>query len=159
MKILKVFLLTRILQLPERWKIRKWRIFDFFVELEALQLEWRMFLYDSDIESNWVTSVHSSSQKFIQNYLYFLKVWKFQNVGYALGFYSSLSNKRYANWEWLKLWFNVWILYTNIPRFKWIKFSNIHHFFKNENVSRIYKIWKMSFLFRHPLMPSFHWIW
>ena len=45
------------------------RTFD--LESESSQLEWRMLLFDSDIESNSVTLAHVSSKKIIDIHFYF----------------------------------------------------------------------------------------
>ena len=128
MKILKVLWLSRILQLSERWKIRKWQIFEICCRIRSITVGMKdVFIWFG----HWINLGNFGSQFLTEIYkelFILLEMWKFQNVDYALGFYSLVSDKKYANIECLKLWFNVWILYTNIPHFKWIKFSNIHHF-------------------------------
>ena len=48
---------------------------------------------------------------------------------YYLGFYSSLSDKKWANCKCLEIWFNVWIIYENIAHSKGITCTNVHHLF------------------------------
>ena len=128
MKTLKALLLSRILQLSERWKIRKWRIFEICCRIRSITVGMKdVFIWFG----HWIKLGNFGSQFLTEIYtefFLFLKMWKFQKVGCALGFYSSLSDKKYANKECLKLWFNVLILHMNIPHSNWIKFSNIHHF-------------------------------
>ena len=91
MKILKVLLLSRILQFFERWKNRKWQIFDIFRRSITVGMK-DVFMWFG----HWIKLGNFGSQFLTEIYtaLYlFLEMWKFQNVGYALRFYSSLSNK------------------------------------------------------------------
>jgi hypothetical protein len=46
-------------------------VWTFDLESESSQLEWRMFSYDSDIESSWVTSAYVPSEKIIDIHFYF----------------------------------------------------------------------------------------
>ena len=46
-------------------------VWTFDLESESSQLELWMFLYDSDIESSWVTSAHVAFKKRIDVHFYF----------------------------------------------------------------------------------------